>query len=181
MLQDKEWGCLSLSHRIPWPRLNQDYRAPWSLPVGVLGYDVIRYISNITGKSPTETTSFTQCFWSKDQNQSQSIVHLHQEHALPRLLDKNVPQGTELSKIGASIRLFQTHYFIRSSICSTPNPYPSPIRQVGVSIIIVKIYYSLSTLPYSPVKHLCRKNSIAEPPFEILTSNFLGYVHIGLT
>ena len=25
------------------------------------------------------------------------------------------------------------------SNCSTPNPYPSPIRQVGVSIIIVKI------------------------------------------
>ena len=65
--------------------------------------------------------------------------------------------------------------------CSTPNPYPSPIHLVGVSIIIVKIYYSLSTLPYSPVKHLCRKNSIAEPPFEILTSNFLGYAQIAPT
>ena len=31
--------------------------------------------------------------------------------------------------------------------CSTPNPYPSPIRQVGVSIIIVKISL-LSTLYY---------------------------------
>ena len=65
--------------------------------------------------------------------------------------------------------------------CSTPNPYHSPIRQVGVSIIIVKIYSTTLSLYYSPIKHLCRKNSIAEPPFEILTSNFLGYAHIALT
>ena len=74
-------------------------------------------------------------------------------------------------------------FSLLSIICSTPNPYPSPIRPVGVSIIIVKIYYySLSLLYYySPVKHLCRKNSIAEPPLEISTSNFLGYAHIALT
>merc|ERR1712081_2499 len=60
--------------------------------------------------------------------------------------------------------------------CSTPNPYPSPIHPVEVSIIIVKI--SSLLLPTPPVKHLCRKNSIAEPPIEISTSNFLGYAHI---
>ena len=55
--------------------------------------------------------------------------------------------------------------------CSTPNPYPSPINLVGVSIIIVKIYSTtLLLLLYSPpVKHLCRKKSIAEPPLEIST------------
>ena len=63
-------------------------------------------------------------------------------------------------------------------ICSTPNPYPSPIPPDGVSINIVKIY---SLYYYSPFKHLCRKNSVAEPPFEILTSNFLGYAHIAPT
>ena len=68
----------------------------------------------------------------------------------------------------------------RNCNCSTPNPYPSQIHPVWVSIIIVKISLLLySTTP--PVKHLCRKNSIAEPPLEISTSNFLGYVHIALT
>ena len=54
-----------------------------------------------------------------------------------------------------------------------PKPIPQSNLPVGVSIIIVKIYY-YSLLYYyyyyySPVKHLGRKNSIAEPPFEILT------------
>ena len=40
---------------------------------------------------------------------------------------------------------------VGNDICSTPNPYPSPICPVGVSIIIVKI----STLPtlYYPTTH----------------------------
>ena len=56
--------------------------------------------------------------------------------------------------------------------CSTPNPYPSPIHLVGVSIIIVKISTLLSLYYYyysPPIKHLCRKNSIAKPPLEIST------------
>ena len=68
--------------------------------------------------------------------------------------------------------------------CSTPNQHPSPIQLVGLSIIIAKIYYYYYYYYYSlysPVKHLCRKNSIGKPPLEISTWIFSGYAHIALT
>ena len=49
------------------------------------------------------------------------------------------------------------------------NPQTQVQSQVGVSIIIVKI--SLLLLPTTLlllIKHLCKKNSIAKPQFEIL-------------
>ena len=51
-----------------------------------------------------------------------------------------------------------------------PKPIPQSNPPVGVSIIIVKIYYY--SLPLPPVQHLCRKNSIAKPRLEISTSIF---------
>ena len=48
-------------------------------------------------------------------------------------------------------------FSVLSIICSTPNPYPSPIRPVGVSIIIVKIYYSLYYYSLHPLSIYAEK------------------------
>ena len=47
--------------------------------------------------------------------------------------------------------------------CSTPNPYPSPIHLVGVSIIIVKIYYSLLYYPTHPLSIYAEKIQLPSP------------------